>query len=73
MDSESWTWHWGTFLVYCVACFFAAMAMGCMGVPGIIIVIVGAAVGLWAALRRWFEIPVVPRNIFTDCDPGGRR
>lgn len=73
MDSEAWTWHWGTFLVYSVACFFAAMVLGCLGVPGIVVVAVGAGLGLWAALQRWFEIPVVPGGIFADRKPEHRR
>jgi hypothetical protein len=56
MDLEARAWHWGTFLVYCVGCFFAAMALGCMGAPGIVVVALGAGLGLWAALLQWFEI-----------------
>jgi len=68
MDDEAWTWHWGTFLVYCIACFFAALVLGCLGAPGIVVVAVGAALGLWAALRRWFEIPT-QGSLFSDRKP----
>jgi hypothetical protein len=70
MDPEPWTWHWGTFFIYCVACFFVSLVMGMLGVPGIFVVAVGVALGLWAALRRWFEIPLVPGGVFADRKPG---
>ena len=53
MDCDAWTWHWGTFLVYSVACFFAALVLGCLGVPGIVVVAVagGTAWPVGEALR----------------------
>jgi hypothetical protein len=58
MRPEPWTWNWGPFLIYCLVCFFGALATGLLGIPGIFPVSVGALSAVWAAWRRWFEIPL---------------
>jgi hypothetical protein len=69
MDPDSWAWHWPPFFIYCIACFFAAVVAGVAGVPGIFVVAVGLVLGLVAAARRWFEVPVVQTWAAADCKP----
>jgi hypothetical protein len=56
MTPEPGTWHWGSFLIYCLGCFCAALVTGLLGMPGMVVVAVAAMIGLWAALGRWFEV-----------------
>jgi len=48
-------WNWGSFLVYSVACFLGGLCAGVLMVPGVLSVIMGAGVGIFAARREWFE------------------
>jgi uncharacterized protein involved in cysteine biosynthesis len=61
MTAKTWTWAWHPFLVYCLICFLAALLAGLIGLPGIVTLVLGVAVSLWAAARRWFENPVDER------------
>jgi hypothetical protein len=71
MDSEPWTWHWPPFFIYSLAIFFAALAAGLLGAPGIVVVVAGMALGAWAAARRWFEVPAGVRETQPACERRG--
>jgi hypothetical protein len=63
MERQPTTWEWGSFFVYGGGCFFVGFLAGLLRVPGVIPVVIAAAVGAWAALRAWFESPVIPRSV----------
>jgi hypothetical protein len=48
-------WDWGSFIVYGLACLFLGLLTGLFAIPGIVPVLGGAALGLWAARKSWFE------------------
>jgi hypothetical protein len=55
MISQPGSWEWGLFFFFGIGCFFAGMVTGLLGIPGLIAVLFGALLGLWAARRAWFE------------------